>query len=96
MTGSQPQPGLLHLRAAREQGQILRELLGTVPLGALKQGTRRGPPGTQLRTLQPRATREATEKPQKSGGGATAAEKGFQSSLWLKSDEREEPALGLA
>lgn len=96
MTGSQPQPGLLHLRAAREQGQILRELLGTVPLGALKQGTRRGPPGTQLRTLQPRATREAMGKPQKSGGGATAAEKGFQSSLWLKSDEREEPALGLA
>ena len=83
MTSSWPQPGLLHLRAAREQGQILRELLRDSALGALKQGTRRGPPGTQLCTLQPRATREATEKPRKSGGKATAAEKGFQGSLWL-------------
>ena len=96
MTSSWPQPGLLHLRAAREQGQVPRELLGTVPLGTLKQGTRRDPLGTQLSTLQPHATRQAPEKPRKPGGEATAARRASRAHFGFKSDEREEPASGLA
>ena len=52
-------------------------LLGVVDV---RQGRERG---NRSEACGGRATREATEKPRKSGGKATAAEKGFQGSLWL-------------
>ena len=96
MTSSWPQPGLLHLRAAREQGQVLRELLGTVPLehssreqGEALQGHSSAPfsPVPQERPLRNHGSQG--ERPQ-------LRKRVSRAHFGFKSDEREEPALGLA